>query len=276
MGSLSQITVFGKTKYKANTFIGGVANLIPDTSSSSTFLKVSSNRVKAFKTIGNDIEFAIIDGNYEIHYNRTIFKNSALTYYKDPEGLLTYIYQDHFLSNTQATEFYFPKLTGCNHNLFSRNSKLTKCHVPKLTTASHSLLAYCPLVNDINLEYLTTSHGGELAANRSLIHANLPNLTIGPHSLVGSCSSLKTFSAPKLTNLTGTKNFADLPLVELINIPSYIQLGASPSVNSNQFQNIKIGCTINIHASMATINSGIPDADLVYAGNVRGAIINYA
>jgi hypothetical protein len=35
-------------------------------------------------------------------------------------------------------------------------------------------------------------------------------------------------------------------------------------------------CTINIHASMATINSGIPDADLVYAGNVRGAIINYA
>ena len=57
--------IFGGTKAKANTFIGGVASTITTSGALATKLGIASNRITNFKIVGSDIECRII-GAYSI------------------------------------------------------------------------------------------------------------------------------------------------------------------------------------------------------------------
>lgn len=88
MGSLLQNTVFGKSNYKANTFIGGVASTINTPSLAAAKLGISSSRIKLFQIVGNDIKFAVTDGSYILPQN-FMGDVSALTYFIDLKGFIT-------------------------------------------------------------------------------------------------------------------------------------------------------------------------------------------
>ncbi|KLT67807.1 leucine-rich repeat protein [Flavobacterium sp. ABG] len=87
MGSLSQNTVFGRAKYKANTFIGGVAATINTPALIASKLGINVSRIKAFRIVENDIQFAVIGGTYTLSNN--FGGNTAITYYDDADGLVT-------------------------------------------------------------------------------------------------------------------------------------------------------------------------------------------
>ena len=71
-------------------------------------------------------------------------------------------------------------------------------------------------------------------------------------------------------------NFTDCAFIQLINLDSCTTLGDSDgSTNEGVFQNIKTGCVINVNSFLQTNNGGNPDANLQYAINSRGAIVNY-
>ena len=75
---------------------------------------------------------------------------------------------------------------------------------------------------------------------------------------------------PRVKALTPSDFFA---FEGTIDVPNVVSLG-SPGVNTGIFTNIVSGSIINIDISQKTINSGQPDADLIYAIG-QGAVVNY-
>lgn len=58
--------IFGGSKSKANTFIGGVASTITTAGALATKLGIASNRITNFKIVGSDIECSI-SGSYVLN-----------------------------------------------------------------------------------------------------------------------------------------------------------------------------------------------------------------
>jgi hypothetical protein len=84
-----QKTVFGRVKYKPNTFIGGVAGTINTPALLAPRLNLDVKYIKSFKVVGNDIECAVIV-NYSVGWYQWR-DNPDLTYYKDYGGRLVSI-----------------------------------------------------------------------------------------------------------------------------------------------------------------------------------------
>ena len=89
-------TVYAHQKYKPNTFIGGIAKLggtgvnapINTTALLATKLGIAENRIRAFKVVGDDVEFYIKD-NYAVTAFgavNAVDANQNITYYYDYEG----------------------------------------------------------------------------------------------------------------------------------------------------------------------------------------------
>jgi len=76
--------IFGGSKSKANTFIGGVASTITTSGALATKLGIASNRITNFKIVGSDIECRI-SGSYAIP-NSAFQDNTDITYYRDYEN----------------------------------------------------------------------------------------------------------------------------------------------------------------------------------------------
>ena len=70
---------FGKQKLKPNTFIGGVSATLNTPALVATRLGISVSRIKAFKIVGENIEFAVVGGSYEIP-NSAFSGNTNLTF----------------------------------------------------------------------------------------------------------------------------------------------------------------------------------------------------
>jgi hypothetical protein len=139
MSSLLQNTVFGRSNYKTNTYIGGIGASINTPALLATKLGISSSRIKLFRVIDNDIECAIIGGSYEVkgfYYSDT----DQITYYKDPTGIVSGIgYQGFY--NTGLIEGYFPSATYISSAAFDQNlypsgkpkNRLKKLYIPLVT-----------------------------------------------------------------------------------------------------------------------------------------------
>jgi hypothetical protein len=267
-------TIFGRTKIKPNTFIGGVSAILNTPALVATKLGISVARIKSFNITGSDIEFAVIGGVYSIPLGQT-FDGTSLTYFRDIDGLCAEISPNYCFSNTQATEFYFPKVeTLSSQGIMQKNALLKKIYAPLLKNVSHSNFQLNPLLVDVNLNSILNCRGADFYNNTSLVNLNLPSLITASYYLVQNCTSLKTFSS-SIIRFLDIKNFHNCTSIELIDIPKCIQLGQSPNVNSNQFQGIKTGCVINVNIALQTANAGAPDADLVWVIANRGATVNY-
>lgn len=267
-------TVFGRSKYKPNTFIGGMAASLYTPQLVATALGISVSRIKVFSVIGSDIQFAVSGGSYVAS---CVFYGTNLTYFKDNEGLITSLNGLYPFRNTQATEILLPNLlTITSHHSLSENSKLVRLFAPKLKTASHSVMYSCPLLTDIDLSSIETLGGGtgDFSSDTSLVTLNLPKLISAQYQLCLGNTKLKFFTS-SVQRFNNVQNFMNCTSIELIDIPKCVQLGSSPAVNANNFINIKLGCVINVNVFLQTCNAGTPDADLQYAITSRGAIVNY-
>jgi len=235
MSCLLQNTIFGNNKYRANTFIGGVASTLNTPELVAAKLRLPIARIKSFSIIGNDIQFMVI-GTYSIA-SSTFASDSNITYFDDKNGLVTQLYPSAFGSTLNFRWCNFPKLLVLQGN-----------------GSGAGPFNHSGIIN-ISLPECTTFSGGH--------HFDY-------------CYSLKTVNVPKLTNMGsgGYYIFRDCTSLESIYAPVCTKIGATLNQDAI-FQNIKTGCIINVHSSMATVNAGAPDGDLVSAVSFRKAIINY-
>ena len=228
---------FGKQKIKPNTFIGGVSATLNTAALVASKLGISVSRIKAFKIVGENIEFAVVGGGYTIPAS-CFTNNTSITYYLDNDGLVLSIASNGFRECANLANVNFPKCTsisiGTGYLAFYRCVSLTSVSFPEVVHVGTQSFQECSLLTSINLPKVTKI--GILAFS-TLPAINLINI-------------------PKCLYL-GTNS--------LVNKPG----------NDNVFLNIKTGCTINTNIALQTNNAGAPDGDLTYAKNTRSAIVNF-
>ncbi len=180
MGSLIQNTVFGKSRYKINTYIGAVADVVKTPELLSTKLGISVNRIKFFRIIGNNLECSIIGGIYNFPHSSWLL--SAISYYIDNDGLAT--------NDTGRT--------------FRSATSLQKIKLNGLKTIGDESLTNTSLI-EISLPNVTTLKGGfgSFRINPYLKRVILPEATFSEWSYSGidSCTSLEIVYIPKLAVL---------------------------------------------------------------------------
>ncbi|WP_417942176.1 hypothetical protein [Flavobacterium sp. RS13.1] len=185
-------TIFGRSKIKPNTFIGGVSATLNTPSLVASKLGISVSRIKAFNITGSDIEFAVI-GNYIIRHS-CFLNDKSITYYRDETGLVTGIEGrafrscislmliktdnalfcgDESITNTKVTELIFPNMqsfTGA-YGSFRLNPELKKVDCPKVTSSSwsYSGIDVCPKLELVNLPKLSLLRSGVNANNSNYI-----------------------------------------------------------------------------------------------------------
>ncbi|KQX15322.1 LamG-like jellyroll fold domain-containing protein [Flavobacterium sp. Root420] len=119
MGGLRK-TVFAKTKYKINTYIGGIGIVYNTPSLLANKLAININSIKNFKVTNGNISCSIIN-TYNIPND--CFQNSAVglsspTYYYDIEGKVTTIKANAFYNSRNTSRYYFPNVTSIGATCF--------------------------------------------------------------------------------------------------------------------------------------------------------------
>lgn len=84
--SLLRKTVFGRAKFRQNTFIGGMATILSTPALLATKLGINEQRVKIFEVRGNDIRCCIV-GSYVLPFD--CFYYFSPTYFYDNSGNIT-------------------------------------------------------------------------------------------------------------------------------------------------------------------------------------------
>jgi hypothetical protein len=227
---------FGKQKIKANTFIGGVSATINTPSLIATKLGVSVARIKAFKIVGANIEFAVIGGTYSVPAN-AFNGTTDLTYYNDADGLVTSVNQGSFVGATGSTYYIFPNLTTINSGTsvgtgaFQNNTSLSSFVAPKLATITGNYTfnttgTTATNITSLNFPLLTGSLGVSTFNNQG----KLITLTIGVITSIGvgcfsSCLKLKAFNCSYLTDVPNTAFDGCAELDNITNLNSALAVG---------------------------------------------------
>jgi hypothetical protein len=230
-----QKTVFGRVKYKPNTFIGGVSATINTPALIAARFGISADRIKVFNIIGENIQFTITGAKFNFPYspsNPAFDNEPTLTYFKDDGRFII----------------------GVANSEFSNNPKLTILEL-------YGLKSFGP-------------GGAPKISGTGIVDLYFPEMTnITGNSSVTSNAFLKTFNAPIATYITDGSTIANNPQLEYINIPNVTSIGAT-STSSNSFGGCKIGCIINVSPVLLSCNNGMPDPDLMDVVNARYAVIN--
>lgn len=236
MGSLIQNTVWGRLKApRPNTFIGGIGATIKTPALLAAKLKINVALIRSFSIIDNNIECAMM-----AQYNPYPFiDDTALTYYEDRDGLV---------KNFSATHYNF---RGCSNLLY--------VIMPKLEFVGPSAFGNCVKLEFIELPNLVTIDS--LGTNDAI-------------TVFQNCNKLTKLQFPNLINFRANSALSGLIAIALVDIPKCRVLGKSLS-NNSVFNAIKMGCVVNVHQTMATINAGSPDGDLQYLISSRGGVVNY-
>ncbi|MCV9926370.1 fibronectin type III domain-containing protein [Flavobacterium sp. LS1R49] len=188
--------VFGKSKIRVNTFIGGVSARVDSANALAGLLGVGVERIKLFRIIGSDIECAVIGGSYRFS-SYAFSGDSNLTHYIDEDGLIDGL----VINNT-------------------------------------------PIGDNPNLTRIKMQGIRAITAGYSFRHT--PTLEL---------------HFPKLEML-GIYVFHGRTNITYLYIPLCITIGNSVSVTSEVMQFLPVGSKVYVHPSMATINSGLPHAEL--------------
>lgn len=229
-------TIFGRTKIKPNTFIGGVSAAINTPTLIANKLGISVSRIKAFSVIGSDIQFAVIGGNYNIP--TSAFKNNTtITYFNDSDGLVIEINPAAFVGAISSAYYIFPNLnkiissTGIGTGVFQNNSSLSSFTAPKLTTivgdyTFSTLGTTATNLVSLNFPMLT----GSLGANTFAGQGKLVNLTIGAINSIGlGCFSgnlkLKSFNCSHLTDVPDNAFNGCKELDSIVNMNLVLAIG---------------------------------------------------
>ncbi|OIV42221.1 leucine-rich repeat protein [Flavobacterium johnsoniae] len=259
MGSLLQNTIFGNNKYRANTFIGGVASIINTPALVASKLGVPASRIKGFKIIEDNIEFAVTGGRYSIAVG-AFMSVTALTYYYDTdyliEGLGTYAF-----FNAVNLEF-ISELRNCvtmGTGVFFNNQKLAAVIAPKLQIAGEACFKGMNKVKEFSFPELTTLNSASVGGNTGIFE---------------DCVLLEKVYVPKCTTVTGYRLLRNCNSLQSFYAPLLNQLGQTLG-NDSSFSGIKTGAKLTVSAYLKTVNAGAPDGDLAIAETATGATIIY-
>ena len=200
---------FGKSKYKPNTFIGGVSGTINTKELLASRLAVSVASIKLFVIKGLDIE-AHVSQNYGFNSD-AFFNNHQITYFRDIDGKVLNLNSSNvFRSASNLVEVYFPNVVRAttiesNGNVpaFRDCTSLTTVYMPNLTKIEWSMFQGCT----------------------SLVSLNLPKVdSVRIYGLNG-CTNLTTVSFPLLTEI---RSFGFInSKISTINFPNLISIGDS-------------------------------------------------
>jgi hypothetical protein len=230
MGALLQNTVFGRTKYRANTFIGGIGNTFNTPALIANKIGISVSRIKSFRIIGDDVEFAIIgDAKYTLAAG-AFMNNTNITYFHDQDGKISYILYSAFSGATNLKSAIFPsiitvdgsgyaaagvfyncynleyfsalKLETTGSYMFQGCSKIKAFNFPVLNEIKGAPFSGCSSLETINAETVTIIGGGSFRNCGNLQHFNCDNVEIIGDSAFINCS--------KLMNITGLSKVKDI------------------------------------------------------------------
>jgi hypothetical protein len=275
-----QKTVFGRVKYKPNTFIGGVSATINTPALIAARLGIAESRIRAFNVIGSDIQFAVIGGIYSTSTNM-FTNNTSITYFKDDAGLVDIVRPYTFQGCVNLIYAILPLAKTLQGNgpggSFEGCTKLEYVSSPNITALGGYVFYGCVALKTVNYPLLTHVGYQSFVNCRALTEVYLPSCIDIIYYAFKGCSLLKIFSAPKCTNigrLIDGQTFHSCGSLESIYLPS-CKIITDGGGNENNFANIKIGCVIAVNIFLKTNNAGAPDGDLLYAKNTRNAIINF-
>lgn len=154
MSSLLQNTIFGKSNYKINTYIGGVASTINTPELLAVKLRISVSRIKMFRTLDNNIECAIIGGSYEISFGA--FHSSPITFYNDKDGLVSFISSQGFRFTSNLAQINFPNVITIQAYAFQGSKISGTINFPQCTSLDVNSFSYLTGTGILNFPSLTT------------------------------------------------------------------------------------------------------------------------
>lgn len=207
---------FGKSKVKANTFIGGVGATINTPALIATRLGITASRIKAFKVVGSDIEFAVTGGSYIIGVN-AFSGNTAITYFDDRLGLVTSsTFGSAFYQATNLQWLNLPNMTILGYRFASGCTSLHTVSFNNLLEASSECFTGCSNLINFGNSFLTLDRIGNVAFQgcSKITELILPNVKLcnqnGSLSMFASMFELVTLYAPQLTLVASTTNGANM------------------------------------------------------------------
>lgn len=246
---------FGSGNYELNTFIGGVGGTINTRELLAAKLGINVGRIKKFEIIGSDIQCAIINGKYSIPSN-CFENNTNITYYKDTGGLINTVGSFAF-KNSTITEFDSNSTSVSN---------LARSFDNAVNLSSFNWSSFSGTLTNYNFWNISVIGVFTMNNISSMTGNNFENCLISEYNLNSLVS---------MASLGEGTNFKNNPNVILISMIKLKTIGTNPAVNYNNFNNIKTGCTIKVNLTLATANAGSAHADLVYAKNIRSAIVEF-
>lgn len=121
-----------------------------------------------------------------------------------------------------------------------------------------------------------SSGGSSKISNTKVVHLYFPEMnSISGNISIENNLLLKTFDAPIATLIPQNSVLRNNPSLEYINIPNVKSQIGFTVLNNNTFDGCKVGCVINVHSSMMSINGGLPDADLYSNTNLDVNYLDY-
>ncbi|MFH6943604.1 leucine-rich repeat protein [Flavobacterium sp. FlaQc-50] len=200
MGSLLQNIVFGKAKYKANTFIGGVSGNLNTPALVAGKIGIPNSRIKVFKIIGDDIEFSVTG---EVKYTLTaaaFFNNTAITYFHDQDGKINYIGYSAFSGAKNLTSAIFPSITtvqGGNYTstgVFCNCSNLVSFSAVKLESTANFMFFGCNKISSFDFPLLNVIKHGSFSGCSALENITTGNVATINSGSFTNCIKLTAFN----------------------------------------------------------------------------------
>lgn len=205
MSSLLQNTIFGNNKYRANTFIGGVAATLNTPALIAARIGVQTSRIKSFKIVGSDIEFAVIGGTYNFG-NGAFNGNTDITYFDDRSGLIVDSpFGNAFYNAVNLQWFNLPKITRSGYRLAAGCTSLHTISFGSIMEISSECFTGCINLVNVGNSFLTAQRIGNVAFRycAKLTELNLPNVGLcnlnNSGGMFGDMTELVTLYAPNLT-----------------------------------------------------------------------------
>lgn len=178
-----RLTIFGRPKAKANTFIGGVSATVNTPAVLAGRLGISVSRIKAFSIKGSNIQFAVTGGTYSIA-SFAFSGITSLTYFRDTNGLVTSINAGAFYACSNAVEYYFPAVTAItsttangNSGTFQNNTSCVSFSFPSLVSLSGTGAAFDG--NSACTTFSAPSLSGTIPLYSFRNNSNLISITLG-------------------------------------------------------------------------------------------------
>ena len=145
--------------------------------------------------------------------------------------------------------------------------------LPSLITAGESAFSNCTALTTFTAVALETALDSAFNGCTALITVTAPSLiSAGDTAFIG-CTDLVSISLPALET-AGAGMFGGCIRLETVKLASVTDLGGTTGDDT-----VFLGCTlltsVTVPTALATIDSGNPDGDLVYADVTLGATITY-